>query len=152
MPENGNTPGDSVLTLDSDVKELERLRIFVDSFCEAQSVPVETCYQLQVVLEELVLNIIKYGGCERPKDAIGLAIRKTGADIHITLSDSGVSFNPLEVPAPDVNQSIQERPLGGLGIHLVRNLIPSIIYERRGGRNYLYLKKPTNPELGIASP
>jgi serine/threonine-protein kinase RsbW len=152
MRENDTNFGESVLTLDGDIAELERLSAFIDEFCELEGVREETCYQLQVALEELVLNAIKYGGCEPKKGAIQLAMRKGNDLVHIVLSDSGISFNPLETPPPNLTGSLSDRPVGGLGIHIVRHIIPSIRYERRGGRNYLYLTKPVNPESGTVSP
>ncbi len=144
-------PGESVLTLKSDLAELERLGEFIDGFCNLEGIPQETRYQLHVALEELVTNAIKYGRCEPKEGAIQLSIRKDNADVSVVLSDSGVDFNPLNAPPPDLTKSLHDRPVGGLGIHLVRQLIPSIRYERRGNRNYLYLTKPVKPDSGTAS-
>lgn len=152
MREKEINSGESVLTLDSDSAELERLREFVDEFCKLEVLPREICNQLQVALEELVINAIKYGGCEPKEGAIRLSIRKKGDEVSVVLSDSGVDFNPLDAPSPDLTKNLLDRPVGGLGIHLVRHLIPSIRYERLGGRNYLYLTKPVKPESGTVSP
>jgi len=152
MREDETHSEESILTLDSDIAELERLGQFVDEFCKLEGLPQEICNQLQVALEELVINAIKYGGCEPREGAIQLSIRKDGTEVSIVLSDSGVGFNPLNVPSPDLTKSLVDRPVGGLGIHLVRHLIPSIRYERRGGRNYLFLTKPVKPESGTVSP
>jgi anti-sigma regulatory factor (Ser/Thr protein kinase) len=151
MWEKGKNTGENVLALDSDAAELERLRAFIDAFCERERVPEETCYQLQVALEELVLNAIKYGECEPKERAIRLAIKREGDEVCGVLSDSGIRFNPLEAPPPDLTGSVSDRPLGGLGIHLVRHFLPSIRYERREGRNHLYFTKPVNPDSGMAS-
>lgn len=150
MQEDAIAPRDSVLALNSDPAELERLRDFIDAFCKFERVPEETCYQLQVAMEELVLNAIKYGACEPKKGAIQLSIRREQNELRAVLSDCGIGFNLLEAPRPDFTRSLSERPVGGLGIHLVRHLIPSIRYERRDGRNYLYLAKPVSPESGTA--
>jgi len=152
MRENETKSEESVLTLDSDIAELARLGEFIDEFCDLEAVPLEICYQLHVALEELVSNAIKYGGCEPKEGAIRLSIRKDGAEVSVVVSDSGVDFNPLDAPSPDLTKSLVDRPVGGLGIHLVRQLIPSIRYERRGGRNYLFLTKPVKPESGTVSP
>jgi serine/threonine-protein kinase RsbW len=152
MRENETGHGESVLTLDSDIVELERLTAFVDAFCQRETVPAEACSQLQVALEELALNVIKYGECEPKKDAIRLAIRREGDEVRAVLCDTGVFFNPLDVPPPDLTSSVQDRPLGGLGIHLVRNLLESIRYERCEGRNYLYFVKRLNPDSDKADP
>jgi len=152
MGENEAGPEEKVLALDSDLAELERLKAFVDTFCEAESVTGETCFQLQIVLEELVLNTIKYGECQPKKEAIRLSIRRQGDEVRAVLSDSGIEFNPLEAPPPDLTASMRDRPLGGLGIHLVRNLLQSIHYERREGRNYLYFVKRLNQDSGKTGP
>lgn len=145
MRESETNSGETVLVLDSNVAELERLEAFISAFCDKEGVPEEISYQLQVALEELVLNAIKYGGCEPAEGAIRLAIKKEGDEVSAVLSDSGAGFNPLDMPPPDLTKSVLERPVGGLGIHLVRHLIPSIRYERREGRNHLYLTKPVKP-------
>ena len=152
MRENETGSGESVLMLDSDIAELQRLEKFLDGFCTIESVPEEICYQLQIALEELVVNVIKHGRCEPKKGAIRLAIKKQGAEVCAVLSDSGVGFNPLDAPPADLTRSLLDRPVGGLGIHLVRHLIPSIRYERRGSRNYLYLTRPLKPGSGPVSP
>jgi len=152
MRENGTDPREKVLALDSDIAELERLTAFIDAFCELEQLPPETCYQLQVALEELVLNTIKYGECNPKEGAIRLTIRREGDEVCAVLSDSGICFNPLEAPAPNLAADVRDRPLGGLGVHLVRNFIPSMRYERREGRNYLYLARSVNPGSGTVSP
>ncbi len=152
MQENEINSGNRVLLLNSEIADLERLQVFVDAFCEVEQVPDKSCYMLQVALEELVLNAIKYGGCKSKEGAIRLEMRRENDEVRIVFSDNGISFNPLEVPPPELTGSIGERPLGGLGIHLVRSFMASIRYERREGRNYLYLSRPVNPESGTATP
>ncbi len=150
MPENEVETGDHVLSLDSDVEQLGRLGPFLDGFCAVEGIPERTCSQLQVAFEELTINAIRYGKCEPKNSAIRLAIWRKGDEISAVFSDSGVAFNPLEAPPPDTTGSILNRPLGGLGIHLVRHLMSSIRYERRDGRNFLYLSRPVKP--GTFSP
>ncbi len=150
MLENRLDTGEHVLSLDGDFEQLGRLCPFLDGFCAVEAVPEQTCSLLQVAFEELIINAIRYGECEPKNSAIRLAIWRKGDQISAVLSDSGVAFNPLEVPPPDTTRSILNRPLGGLGIHLVRHLMSSIRYERRDGRNYLYLSRPVKP--GTFSP
>ena len=61
----------------------------------------------------------------------------TGRRLMVTVSDDGVAFNPLAVPPPDTTLPLEERELGGLGIHLVRNLTDEATYGRLGGRNVI---------------
>jgi len=97
----------------------------------------------------LVINAIKHGACEPLSDAIRLSMRIEGGKVRMTLCDTGVPFDPLQAPSPDLTQKLPFRPIGGLGIHLVRCLIPGIRYERRDGRNYLYLTKPVNQDCAF---
>lgn len=147
MGGNETNPSESVIVLDSNITELERLKAFIDTFCKIESVQEETCFQLQIVLEELVFNTMKYGRCEPKEGAIRLSMNRRGDEVSVVLSDTGISFNPLEVPPPDLTADVHDRQVGGLGIHLVRNLVQSIRYERREDRNYLYFTKRLNPVL-----
>jgi serine/threonine-protein kinase RsbW len=140
------------IILDSNIAELERLQAFINKFCEVESVPEETCFQLQVVLEELILNAMNYGECNPSEDAIRLSIKRQGNELLFVLSDTGKSFNPLEAPEPDLTGDVLTRQVGGLGIHLVRNLVHSLRYERREGRNYLYFAKRMSPAPNTAPP
>ena len=129
------------LTLNSDPEELARLVEFIEAFCASHALPDETTYHLNIALEELVLNAMKHGRCNPAESAIRLEIELDGDTLNIELSDTGVPFNPLDRPEPDLTGNIAERPIGGLGIHLVRSLMGSISYQRREGRNHLHLTK-----------
>jgi len=150
MPEISDGSGENVIILDSDLEELERLKTFIDGFCDREGVPDETRYHLSLALEELVVNAIKHGACEPRQNAIRVAMNVDGGQLHITVCDNGVVFDPLKFPPPDLSRSLSSRPIGGLGIHLVRCLIPDIRYERHGGRNYLYLTKPLKESRDLA--
>lgn len=129
------------LILNSDTDELERLSAFIDEFCDSCGLADETRYHLNIALEELVLNAMKHGRCDPAGEAIRLEMTMDGETLQISYSDTGVPFNPLAMPEPDLSRNIAERPIGGLGIHLVRSLMEDIRYERREGRNHLHLAK-----------
>jgi anti-sigma regulatory factor (Ser/Thr protein kinase) len=138
--DTGLSPEDSI-RLDADLGELERLTGWLDGFCERHEIPEEAHYHLNVVVEELVLNAIKHGRCSPAEGAIRVGLTLSGQELHITITDRGIPFNPLRVPPPDLTASIADRPIGGLGIHLVRSLMNSFEYEREGGENRLRLRK-----------
>ncbi len=142
MPEKHESSLQESLVLDSDLSELERLRTFIDDFSDREGLPDEIHYHLNVALEELVVNAVMHGRCEPRDGAIRLAMALEAGEIRIELSDNGSAFDPVQAPPPDLSQNVLSRPIGGLGIHLVRCLIPGIRYERRDGRNYLYMTKP----------
>ncbi len=144
MPETRHNSGHDSVTLDSNLNELERLHQFIDTFCDREDVSDELRYHLTLALEELVINAITHGSCNPQEGAIRLTMLLEGEDVHVTFSDTGIAFNPLEAPPPDLSQDVLTRSIGGLGIHLVRSLIPSIRYERQGDRNYLFLTRQMN--------
>ncbi len=96
---------------------------------------------LGVVLDEVVSNIVKYGygaGPSRPVD-VGLALED--GVLRVEIVDQAAAFDPLARPAPDTAQSLEERPIGGLGIHIVKQLMDDVRYRREGGKNVLTLTK-----------
>jgi anti-sigma regulatory factor (Ser/Thr protein kinase) len=61
--------------------------------------------------------------------------------LNVTITDTGIPFNPFDAPPPDLSSNLAERPIGGLGIHLVRSLMNSVEYVREGGENRVRLRK-----------
>jgi anti-sigma regulatory factor (Ser/Thr protein kinase) len=91
------------------------------------------------VLDELVSNVIKYGKASECGDAIDVSLTLDGTRLTIGVSDDGIAFNPLEAKAPDLHLPIADRPVGGLGIHIVKTLAETISYSRDNGRNNISL-------------
>jgi len=144
MTVNANASIEERLRLDADVAELGRLTAWLDDFCERHKIPEEAHYHLNIAVEELVLNAIKHGGCSPSQGAIQIGLQLSGQVLVISVSDTGTPFNPLEASSPDLTSNLANRPIGGLGIHLVRSLMNSVEYKREGGENRLFLKKLLN--------
>lgn len=127
------------LTLRGDMGQLEKLRLFVDSAADVYELNERARYRLQLVCEELVTNIISYGydGATRQRAEIEVCLSQGPGCTEVCLTDNGVPFNPLTLPEPDLTASIEERRIGGLGIHFARTLAETIAYERREERNRL---------------
>ena len=131
------------ISLKNELSELSRLANWVgDSGMEA-GFPEETIFDLTLVLEEVVSNIVRHGYGKREVGArrIDVSIAWTGRKICVEVSDDAKPFNPLEKEPPDLNLPFGERPNGGLGIHLVRRLMDELEYRFDRGRNVLMLKK-----------
>lgn len=110
-------------------------------------------YQIHLISEEIILNIIKYAYPEKTgdieikyefkpngnPDAEGKVERK--AEMMIRISDQGIPFNPLEKDEPDISAPVDQRDIGGLGIFMVRNLVDHLSYERQNNQNVLILIK-----------
>ena len=96
---------------------------------------------LNVALDELLQNTIVHGFAGRKGGVVTIAVELGTDRLTVTLTDNGRPFNPLDTAAPDTTRFVEERPVGGLGIHLVRQLMDEVHYQRRGGRNVVVLVK-----------
>ena len=129
------------IELTNDIKQVSQLTAFVDEVCETVGVDMSTTMSLNLALEEAVVNVMNYG---YPAGQVGhievkaLANEKT---LTFVISDDGIPFDPTAKSEVDTTLSVEQRPIGGLGIHLVRTIMDSINYERTRGRNILTLRK-----------
>lgn len=114
-----------------------------EEFIQNRDLPPAVGFQLSMVLDELVSNIVKYGyppGEAESADII-LTLWREEADVWIELSDDGSPFDPFSRAAPDTDLAPEDRPIGGLGIHLVRHTVDVFAYRHEGGRNIVTLRK-----------
>jgi sigma-B regulation protein RsbU (phosphoserine phosphatase) len=138
--ENGKADIASV-SLINRMEELPRLLSFTQDFGVLHGLSREDLIDLDVILEEMVTNIIKYGGLPPDSEACTVELSLQDTRIVIRIADNGIPFNPLEHPEVDTAKGIEERPIGGLGIHFVKNLTLSQSYEYRERKNILTLTK-----------
>jgi anti-sigma regulatory factor (Ser/Thr protein kinase) len=106
-----------------------------------QQVSFEAMYLVSLAIEELVTNCIKYGYKDSNSHTIDFLLRVDGETLRLEVIDDGNPFNPLEAPRPDLSLPPEQRPIGGLGLHLLRELADEMRYERRDGTNRLSLTK-----------
>ena len=98
-------------------------------------------YFVSLAIEEVVTNCIKYGYDDAGERLISIILSIADQVLTMVVVDDGHEFNPLTVPPPNMSLEIEGRPIGGLGIHLLRELADSISYERCGNTNRLTLTK-----------
>jgi len=123
------------------LSELSRLKEAVHKYCEFRELPSNIVYSIKLALDEVVMNVISYGYDDREEHVIDIFIRSGQGYIDLIVEDDGKPFNPLEFKTPDLKATIEERLVGGLGIHLVRSYMSEIEYEREGGKNRLRMRK-----------
>jgi len=127
--------------LKNSLSELETLRERLEEFGEAWGFSPKSVFETNLVLDELVTNVISYGFPEGGDHAVHLEMSLDGDMLHVVLSDDGRPFDPCQTPEPDMSCPLEDRPIGGLGIHLVRKLVETLDYERADGRNILRLSR-----------
>jgi len=129
------------LTVKNRIEDLLRVNSIFESFATQHEIGGRLRYHLLVSIEEILTNIIKYGFDEAGAHPIHITFRHNGGVIEMEFEDRGREFNPLEIAEPDLETPIEDRQLGGLGIHLVKNMVDLAEYRRDGDRNILLLKK-----------
>ena len=129
------------LTITNKVSEITKLNAFVQSATTAIHMENQLAHKIKLAVEEAVTNCIEYA---YPADTIGdvtVAVEADDTTIRFIITDAGANFDPTNVSKADTTLSVDERPVGGLGVFLVRNLMDSINYERRDGKNILRMEK-----------
>ena len=129
------------LVLRNQISEISRLERFVEAVTRDTELDSSAVMNLNLALEEAVTNVIMYAYPEGQEGTVTIEMHKTDDALDVIISDSGKPFDPTEVPEADTTLGAGERRIGGLGVFLVRKLMDSVSYERRDGKNYLYLKK-----------
>ena len=128
----------------NDPAELERLANAVEEFAERESWAPEVVFRVNLVLEELVINVMTHGSDEGLAE-IEVIVTSSEDLVSIRLSDNGVAFDPLtDAPEPEVTGSVEDRHVGGLGVHLVRTMMDNVSYRRERGRNLLTMTTQRN--------
>ncbi len=134
------------LTLKNDLSEIERLAREVAEFGKAHEMPERAVFNLNLVLEEIVANIISYGYDDDNEHSISVDCTISDQKLSLTITDDGKSFNPLEAKAPELDKPLEEREIGGLGIYLVKHFMDNVEYTRDRDRNILTLSKALSPD------
>jgi len=121
--------------------EIERVVEFAERFGDEHQLAAEVVMTIHLVLDEVVANIINHGYDDTAEHQIRVTLALDGSELGIRVEDDGRAFDPLQAPPPDLNLPLEERPVGGLGIHIVRSVMDAVEYQRSGNHNVLIMKK-----------
>lgn len=137
----------SHITLPNDVQAITELGMFVDEVCENVGFDMSTTFKLNLAIEEAVVNVMSYAYPAGTKGDVDIDAEADDEQLKFVISDSGTPFDPTQKGEVDTTLSAEERGIGGLGIHLIRQIMDTINYERVDGKNVLTLRKKLTKNL-----
>jgi serine/threonine-protein kinase RsbW len=129
------------IELDNDLAEIERFDRLVRAFAARNALTSGFASQVTLALDELLTNVISYGFPQGGRHKISLTLAIDDGGFTAEMVDGGVPFDPLARPAPDTLAPLEERDIGGLGIHFVRKAMDSLDYRREKDQNRLFMTK-----------
>jgi anti-sigma regulatory factor (Ser/Thr protein kinase) len=133
------------LTFPNRLTEIEKAARLVEAFGKAHGLSPEVVFSLNLALDEVVTNIITYAYEDDADHEVMVRIALDRDVVSVRVEDDGRAFNPLDAPAPDLRLGVDERPIGGLGVHIVRSVMDALEYRRDKARNiFLMTKKLDN--------
>ena len=134
------------LSLVNDLRELAVAAERVDAFCAEHGLSPDVAFAVNVSVDELLTNTISYGFDDGGRHRIEMTVRMESSVLVVELADDAKPYDPTTAPHPDIAAPIEERPIGGLGVHFVRELMDGFRYRRSDGRNIVTLTKQTLDE------
>jgi sigma-B regulation protein RsbU (phosphoserine phosphatase) len=129
------------LSVTNRLEEIDRLNEAFNAFAEQNAIPTAARRSANIVFDELLNNVIRYAFGDAADHTIRVVVELNDNRLMMTISDDGNPFNPFQTDPPDTALSIDERGIGGLGVHLVRNMMDEVSYNRRTDRNVVTLVK-----------
>jgi serine/threonine-protein kinase RsbW len=129
------------IILANDIAEISKLNQFIEEVGDEFSLAPDLVFNLTLVMEEAVVNVINYAYPKEEHQSIFLSAKLQDGSIVFVLTDTGKEFDPTMAPEADITLSAEDRPIGGLGIFLIRQIMNQVKYERIEGKNVLTLEK-----------
>lgn len=129
-------------TLPGEEGRLPEVMAFLHGCWESIGLPEELLFPFELALEEVFMNVAMHGGTAAGPSTVWVDLEPADGRLELGVSDDGPAFDPLAMATPDIDAPLEERPIGGLGIYLVREMMAGVSYERRDGRNVLRMWKP----------
>ena len=129
------------LTLRNDIQDVPLLAAFIDEVCETAGFNASVTMQMNLAMEEAVVNVMNYAYPKGVQGDIVIEAEEMGDRVQFVVIDGGTPFDPTAEADADTTLSAEERPIGGLGIFLVRQLMDTVSYEYKDGKNRLTLVK-----------
>ena len=133
------------LTLLNEPSAVPRTAEQVEAFCRDRNIAGPIAYKFNLALDETLTNAISHAFGDGGRHQIDVNVENRDGYLTATVSDDGTPFDPLAHPPPDVHAAVEDRKIGGLGIHLLRTLMDTVAYRRHDGRNHLMFRIRVTP-------
>ena len=132
-------------TFPAQVESYDHLRDFIEAFCDDNSIHPQISTRAVLIIEELFANTLDHGLAGRGDTQISLELVFAAAmkELAITYTDQGAAFNPFECSSPEFDQPLEDRRIGGLGVHIIKELCRSTAYKRLDNSNVITCKLGT---------
>jgi anti-sigma regulatory factor (Ser/Thr protein kinase) len=132
------------IRLKNQLPEIHRLAELVDAFFSDQGLPGKLSYNFNLAFDEIITNIVSYGYDDSDEHMIDVRLELVDGRVEAEVVDDAKAYDPLQAKEPDVNASLEDRPIGGLGVFFVKELMDDVRYRYENGRNHFYFCKRTS--------
>jgi anti-sigma regulatory factor (Ser/Thr protein kinase) len=124
------------------IEELPAVSETVEALGQEEDWAPDVSYAIVLALEEVATNVVRHGGGEEGTSEIEIEVISTDEEVRVEVRDSGKPFDPFhDAPEPDIDAALEDRTIGGLGVHFVRVLMDEASYRREDGRNHVTMVK-----------
>ena len=137
------------LVLPNDIETIPQLNEFIDSVAEEMGLEMSLTMSLNLAIEEAVVNVMEYAYPEGQQGDVEIEVTADQQWMTFVITDTGIAFDPTKKEDADTTLSAEERPIGGLGIFMVRQLMDVIDYKREDNKNVLTLQKKLGEENAL---
>jgi serine/threonine-protein kinase RsbW len=128
------------LSVRNSLTALPSLQESVCDFLQRQALPTEVIYNVRLAVEEIVSNTVKFGYPDALPHEIAVDLTLAPGEVILVIEDDARAFDPQTAPKPDLTLPVEQRPIGGLGLHLVRSLSGRVTYRRQNDKNILEVR------------
>ena len=121
--------------------QIDTVRKFFDDYSKENKLTEKTVHDIQMALDELLTNIVKYGYEDKDEHKIDVHFGINNDVVNVEIVDDSIPYNILDQENPDISLSVDDKPIGGLGIFLIKKLMSNVDYYTENGKNHLVMTK-----------
>ena len=121
--------------------QVDTVRKFFDDYSKENKLTEKTVHDIQMALDELLTNIVNYGYEDSDEHKIDVRFGINDDAVRVEIIDDSKPYNILEKENPDISLSVEDKPIGGLGIFLIKKLMSNVDYYTKEGKNHLVMTK-----------